>query len=70
MAMSRDSLTRWLNSFTERVSFRALVMEGNGRSDLKSGGDNGSTSPASEAGSVGRPCLQEPSTTPFVLEIV
>lgn len=30
LAMSRDSLTRWLNSFMERVSFRVLVMEGDG----------------------------------------
>lgn len=29
LAMSRDSLTRWLNSFTERVSF--LAMEDGGR---------------------------------------
>lgn len=43
LAMSRDSLTRWLNSFTERVSFRVLVMEGDGgrRDCWKSRGDNG-----------------------------
>jgi hypothetical protein len=31
LATSRDSLTRWLNSFTERVTFRGLVMEGGGK---------------------------------------
>ena len=45
LAMSRDSLTRWLNSFMERVSF--LVMEGDGgREDNGSAGSLGLTSEA------------------------
>lgn len=65
LAKSRDSLTRWLNSFTERVSFRDLVMSASEGRRTKSGGQWG-PSRASEAGSALHPWDQTICRSPVM----